>query len=428
MSYSFSYQNVFFLIFTKTYTSIMKNIILLFFISLSLNLYAQNKSATQSIDAILNEMLYIISAEKGESRDLEALRNLFLPEATFAVLSSDTTEPRYFEMVNLDEFIQSLEDEYYKNGFEESELGKVVHEFNGIASVFQSFYGKDSEGNQLKGINSIQLVYKESRWWIAHTLWTFETDDIKIPPIYMDTNIALDSETFAFSKRGINGCMVLYNLNETTSHNYNIDRVDSAFLPASTFKIINSLIALEEAVVESIYDTIKWDGVNRNWDKWNQDHTLASALKYSAVWFYQELARRVGRENYQKWLNKCDYGNHKTGDEIDTFWLDGDVRISTLGQIRFLEKLINNELPFSTRNQELVKQIMLTDSTNDYQVYSKTGWAMRVDQQIGWLVGFVVTKTNTWIFACNIDIEKDSDAKYRKEIVYEILQEKGIVD
>lgn len=405
----------------------MKKLTALLFILFSLQLSAQNNPATQSIDKILNEMLDIISAQKGEKRDLETLRNLFLPQATFAVLSPDSTEPRYFEMINLDDFIESLQNEYYENGFEEREMGKVIHEFNGIASVFQSFYGKDSEGNELKGINSIQLVYKERRWWIAHTIWTFERDDLKIPTDYIDFQIVSDEETDAFEKRNLTGCMSLYNMNEKFLSNYNIERCDSAFLPASTFKIINSLIALEEGVVESIYDTIPWDGIERNWDKWNQNHCMASALKYSAVWFYQELARRIGRENYQKWLDKTNYGNQKTGDEIDTFWLNGEIRISAKEQIKFLKKLINNELAFSKENQELVKQIMLTDSTENYQIYSKTGWAVRADQQIGWLVGFVKTQSNTWIFACNIDIIKNSDANYRKEIVYEILKSKGII-
>jgi len=234
--------------------------------------------------------------------------------------------------------------------------------------------------------------------------------------------------TDAFKNRNIIGCMSLYNMNERTLTNFNENRCDSAFLPASTFKIINSLIALEEGAVECIDDTIKWDGVNRNWEHWNQDQTMATALKYSVVWFYQELARRVGRANYKKWLEKCNYGNKQIGDELDTFWLKGDIKISAEEQIQFLEKLINNELPFSKKNQESVKQIMLTDSTDNYQIYSKTGWAMRVDRQIGWLVGFVNTKTNTWIFASNIDIKQKSDAKYRKEIVDEILRQEGIID
>jgi beta-lactamase class D len=238
-----------------------------------------------------------------------------------------------------------------------------------------------------------------------------------------------DSEKWnSFEKRNLNGCFVLYDTKNDNIQYYNKARCDSSYLPASTFKIINSLISLEEGAVNGVYDTINWDGINRNWENWNQDHCMASALKYSVVWFYQELARRVGRENMQKWIDSVAYGNQKLGPEIDKFWLQGDIRITANQQILFLQRLLNNELPFKKENQEIVKQIMLTDSSENYQVYSKTGWAIRAKQQIGWLVGYVVTKDNTWIFTLNMDICKDSDTIYRKEIVYEILKEEGIID
>ena len=230
-----------------------------------------------------------------------------------------------------------------------------------------------------------------------------------------------------FTERNVNGCFLLYDTKKKEHNCINYKRCDSSYLPASTFKIINSLISLECKAVSSIHEPIKWDGKIRNWEKWNQDHSMASALKYSVVWFYQELARRVGRENMQMWVDSVNYGNRKLGKDIDKFWLEGDIRISANQQIDFLKKLINNELPFDMKNQELVKQIMLIDSTEKYKIHSKTGWAMRASKQIGWLVGYVETEGNTWIFACNIDITQDSDSKYRKEIVYEILRKEGII-
>lgn len=231
----------------------------------------------------------------------------------------------------------------------------------------------------------------------------------------------------AIEKRNLNGCFVLFNSKNQTYQYINEARCDSSYLPASTFKIINSLISLETNAVSGIYETIKWDGKTRFLKEWNKDHNLSSGIKYSVVWFYQELARRVGRENMQMWVDSVNYGNRKLGKDIDKFWLEGDIRISAKQQIDFLLKLINNELPFTIENQELVKQIMLTDSTKNYQVHSKTGWAMRAKKQIGWLVGYVVANDNTWIFACNIDIRQNSDAKYRKEIVYEVLRKEGII-
>ena len=100
------------------------------------------------------------------------------------MLAQDASRKIGYETANLEDFIESLKDSYYDNGFYEVETGKVVNEFNGIANVFQSFYGKDSEGNEERGINSYQLVYLKNRWWIANMVWTFETEEVKIPKKY----------------------------------------------------------------------------------------------------------------------------------------------------------------------------------------------------------------------------------------------------
>lgn len=223
------------------------------------------------------------------------------------------------------------------------------------------------------------------------------------------------------------GNTVLLNANTSELKVFNKERSDSMFLPASTFKILNSLIALQTGAVKSINDTIKWDGVDRGWTEWNKDQTMKTALPVSCVWFYQELARRIGREDMQKWIDSVGYGNQKMGPEIDKFWLDGDIRISAIQQVLFLEKLINDKLPFDEEIQQTVKEIMITDSTSNYILHSKTGWAMRVDRQIGWFVGYVETEEGKWIFATNIDISKKTDLKYRSKITYEILKNEGII-
>lgn len=130
----------------------------------------------------------------------------------------------------------------------------------------------------------------------------------------------------------------------------------------------------------------------------------------------------------QKGLDDADYGNKLTGAKIDNFWLEGDLRISAKEQIKFLKKLINNKLPYKQENQEIVKEILITDSTENYIIRSKTGWAMRVNTQIGWLVGYVEKEHNKWIFAMNINIVERNDAKFRKKITYEILKKETIIE
>ncbi len=79
--------------------------------------------------------------------------------------------------------------------------------------------------------------------------------------------------------------------------------------------------------------------LNRFYNKWNEDLDMVSAFKYSAVWFYQELARRIGEAQMQHYVTLNHYGNENISGGIDRFWLDGEVRISADEQIELLKKL-----------------------------------------------------------------------------------------
>ena len=136
-------------------------------------------------------------------------------------------------------------------------------------------------------------------------------------------------------------------------------RSGEAKLPASTFKIPNSIIALETGVVaDPDKDVFKWDGVTRSIEAWNKDHTLRSAIAVSAVPVYQEIARRIGAERMQKYVDLLDYGNRDIGGGIDQFWLTGNMRIDPIQQVDFVDRLRRGVLPVSKRSQDLVRDIL----------------------------------------------------------------------
>ncbi len=249
--------------------------------------------------------------------------------------------------------------------------------------------------------------------------------DVLIDGVPIKDIVAKQNEEWKhiFDKRNVNGTFVLKNMSTGDIKIYDIERSDRTYLPASTFKILNSMIALQTAAIKSVDDTIKWDGVSRGLAAWNKDHTMRSAMPVSCVWFYQALARRIGKEHMQYWVNQVAYGNKNIGKEIDDFWLQGEIRISANEQLVFIEKLINNQLPFDKEIQESVKELMVTDSNEKYTIHSKTGWT----KQIGWNVGYIEAKNNKWIFAMNMDIYQKEDTKYRKEITYKILNTENII-
>lgn len=197
---------------------------------------------------------------------------------------------------------------------------------------------------------------------------------------------------------GVSGSFALYDQHNDRYILYNEAQFKQPFTPASTYKICNSLIGLETGVIEDENHTIAWDSVKRN-PVWDKDHDLKNAFRNSTVWYYQELARRVGPEKMQMWLDRANYGNRNTSGGADLFWLTGGLRITPEQQIDFLRRLHDNELPFSQRSIDIVKKIMIVRDTAGYVLRSKTGWGGQDGQDIGWYVGYVETADNVYYFA-----------------------------
>lgn len=231
-----------------------------------------------------------------------------------------------------------------------------------------------------------------------------------------------------FQEKQLDGTFVLKKIDSEEISVFNALRADTGFIPASTFKIFNSLVALQEGVAENVNTVIKWDGKDRGWDKWNRDLDMKEAFKYSAVWYYQELARRVGREKMENHLELACYGNMKTGEIIDEFWLRGEIRISAFEQIQIIESLVGLNLHFDKEIQRKVKKMMLVDSTGTYKLFVKTGWGVSGPKDIGWYVGFVESGGETYIFALNISFTDSKSAEFRKTIAYEILMAESIIE
>jgi beta-lactamase class D len=231
-----------------------------------------------------------------------------------------------------------------------------------------------------------------------------------------------------FDEYGHEGCFVLYDLKNNAYSKYNSPRCAERFIPASTFKIFNSLVGLETAAVKDEFEVFKWDSVKRSYDSWNQDLDMVKAFKFSGVWYYQELARRIGENNMQKYISLNHYGNENISGGIDLFWLKGGIRISADEQIEMLKKLYQNKLKFSQRSMDIVKRIMIYDQNDKYTIRAKTGWALRVEDQVGWFVGYIEKEENVYFFAINLQSKNPEEGFVsRKEITLKILKALGIL-
>jgi len=232
--------------------------------------------------------------------------------------------------------------------------------------------------------------------------------------------------------------------NHESVHYYNKERCTKPFLPASTFKIFNSLVALETAVAPDDQLVIKWDSVVRK-PEWNKDMNMREAFKVSCVWYYQEVARRIGPARMQHYLDTVKYGNMKMGGRIDNFWLNDSLQITADEQIGFLKRLYFAELPFSERTQRIVKTMMLREETPDYRLYYKTGTGQVGDKYIYWVVGFSEkiehvkepkgsmnasdVRNYPYFFAQNFEMPVSDTTKdwfkTRIDIVHEVLKDYG---
>lgn len=199
------------------------------------------------------------------------------------------------------------------------------------------------------------------------------------------------------------GSLLIFDPIENTYYSNDHARAETTFLPASTFKIPNSIIALELGNAKDETTVLRWDSTERNNENWNQDLTLTDAYKYSCVPCYQALARKAGVVNMRKELAKLSYpGMVFDSATIDMFWLQGESRISQMEWISFLQKLKNKQLPLKPETYRSMKKIMLFDQTETYSIYAKTGMAIRDTISYGWFVGYIETQKQTYYFATNI--------------------------
>jgi len=244
--------------------------------------------------------------------------------------------------------------------------------------------------------------------------------------ILLAISVCLDAEERKiediYKLHNINGSILIESADGKVKYQYNVNDKES-FIPASTFKIPNTLIILEEGLIKDQSEVIKWDGKEREYASWNKDQTLKSAFHYSCVWCYQRYARQVGNKKYLAYLRKLNYGNLLTGRDVVSFWLDGDLRISVKDQINFLRKVHTEELPIQKRHIKTLKNIMLSEENKNYKIWSKTGWSGKD----GWYVGYLVTDNQTWFFANHIEIHKNSDLEFRKKLTIETLKILNIV-
>jgi beta-lactamase class D len=239
-----------------------------------------------------------------------------------------------------------------------------------------------------------------------------------------------------FKENNLTGCFGLFDNGQGKFTIYNVTRFsDSAYLPASTFKIVNSLIGIETGRVQDARSVIPWDSISHGRPECDSNMTMYNAFRISCPPWYQELARRIGKDTMQKRLDTMGYGQRygkfTIQHNLDTFWLDNSVKVTADEQLGLVKKLYFDQLPFQKRTQRIVREMMLWEDNSNYRLSYKTGWGFTdKNHALGWIVGWIEENNHVYFFVLQVE---SPDRNYnlstvRLKILKDILKQHGFME
>jgi beta-lactamase class D len=243
-----------------------------------------------------------------------------------------------------------------------------------------------------------------------------------------------DSLKKYFDQYKVTGSFGLFDNGQGQFTIYNVNRFkDSVYLPASTFKIVNSLIGLETGKIVNEKMVIPWNGVESKRVECDKDLAMTEAFKVSCVGYYQEVARRIGKDTMQRWLDSLGYGRRLDTpviQKVDSFWLNNEVKVTADEQLGLVKQLYFDQLPFQKRTHRIVKEVMLMERNANYSLSYKTGWGFKENgNSIGWIVGWIEENRHPYFFALNVEGASNSDLMtIRKNILNSILKQLGFME
>lgn len=277
------------------------------------------------------------------------------------------------------------------------------------------------------------LVMVDGQWKIAQYVLSASIPNelmksVTVMKSAVDSSLALKS---IFDKYGLTGTMLIVDGTNNRYFGYNRASWDSGYLPASTFKIPNTLIGLETGVIGSNH-IFKWKGEKRRLPQWNQDLSLNDAFRVSCVPCFQELARKIGPGRMNTYLKKMNYpGMDVDPGNIDLFWLEGTSRITPRQQVEFIRQLYDEKLPLKKNVMQEMKAVMVIETLPEYTLSGKTGWSVRNGNNYGWFVGYLETKGNVYFIATMVQPKNqekvDDFIAARKLVTMEAFRMLGLI-
>ena len=248
-----------------------------------------------------------------------------------------------------------------------------------------------------------------------------------VTPALSATPSTLTNAQISNEFKGYTGAFILKDLSDGSTVRFNDKLLKERENPCSTFKIVNSLIALDSGVLKVKDSTMKWDGKKREIETHNKDQDLQSAMTNSVVWYFQRVAEKIGKERMEQYLHKLNYGNEDSSSGLTTFWLgnDGSLRVSPDEQVDFLTRLFEDKLPVSKQSMSDVRQLIKLKAEANNTLFGKTGTGPKA--QFGWFVGAVRHGDKTYVFATNVRATENAYGRQARKITESILTKMGLL-
>lgn len=239
---------------------------------------------------------------------------------------------------------------------------------------------------------------------------------------------------------GFNGAAVVYDPSKEQYLIYHMEQALTRRPPCSTFKIISSLTALENGMIEPDNSARTWSGEVFWNENWNQDIDFAGAFRASCVWYFREVIDEVGRELMQEELDRLQYGNCDISDwegrlntnnnnrALTGFWIESSLKISPKEQTEVMERIFGENSVYSEETRKELKQVMLVEDQDKttFPIYGKTGMGKENGIVVdAWFTGFTEGAEGNLYFCIYLGRtdNRDVSSTVAKEIAINIVSD-----
>lgn len=234
-----------------------------------------------------------------------------------------------------------------------------------------------------------------------------------------------------FDAYGRTGAFLLQRDAGTPQTLYGADWATKPQPPASTFKVLLALIALDTGALRSADEVVKWDGTAYpDNPEWQRDMALREAMRTSSEHYFRVLAKRIGRERLAEWVARVGYGNGRVGPDAPMVWHDGVLTVTTQQQLAFIDRLRRSALPFSAQTIATVKTAMYDGNTGGRRIYGKTGTHSpdKAAPGVGWWIGWVEGgNTPSTTFALGVELKTIDGRAKRIALGKRLLRDAGVL-